>query len=116
MIRGSLMKKCSFSAVALIIAVVFLAAGCARMPTQKRSSAVITKYFKKYAKKFPETVYGKIGVKEVEVTGQEEIHKHMVAVESFLTLKDGSVQRIDATLEKGPFGWKFISWENATGM
>ncbi|MFA4875302.1 MAG: hypothetical protein WC956_01050 [bacterium] len=110
------MKRRSIFLIALAVSIALMGAGCARMPTQKRSANVIKSYLHKYGKKFPETPYGKPGVKEVEVTGRQEIHKHLVAVESFVTLKDGAVQRVNATLEKGPLGWRFISWENATGM
>jgi len=99
---------------AIIALAAFLACGCARMPKPDRSAKVIKKYFKKYGKQYPTTVYGKSKVKEVDVTGQEEIHKHLVAVESFLTLEDGQVQRIYATLEKRPWGWRFVSWELAS--
>lgn len=110
------MKKI-FKASCLLLIASLMLAGCARMPTAKRSAHLIKHHFKKYAKKYPATSYGKAGVKEVEITGQQEIHKHYVAVESFVTLGDGSVQRVDATLEKGPLGWRFVSWENeSSGM
>ncbi len=86
---------------------------CAREPKPGTSAKLIRKYFKKYGKEFPQTVYGKSKLEEVEITGQAEIHKGLVAVESFVTLEDGTVRRIYATIEKGPFGWwKFVSWEN----
>ncbi len=98
---------------ALIILAAFLVVGCARTPQPKTSAKLIKKYFKKYGKKYPTTIYGQNRVKEVEITGQEEIHRHLVALNSFLTLQNGEVQRIHVTLEKGPFGWKFVSWELA---
>ncbi|MBN1283268.1 MAG: hypothetical protein JXA24_05810 [Proteobacteria bacterium] len=98
---------------ALIVLAAFFVAGCARTPEPKTSQKVIRSYFKKYGKKYPTTVYGKSKVRDVEVTGTDEIRKHLVAVDSFLTLADGQVQRIHATLQKGPFGWKFVSWELA---
>lgn len=98
---------------ALIVLAAFLVAGCARTPQPKTSAKLIKKHFKKYGKKYPSTIYGQNRVKEVEITGQEEIHKHLVALDSFLTLQNGEVQRIHVTLEKGPFGWKFVSWELA---
>ena len=99
--------------LALIVLAVFLVAGCARTPPPKTSQKVIKKYFKKYGKKYKATVYGQNHVKDVDITGVEEIHRHLVAVDSFLTLDSGEVQRIFVTLEKGPFGWKFVSWELA---
>lgn len=91
-------------------------AGCARLPKPERSANLIKHHFKKYSKKYPNTVYGKSSVKNVEVLNQSEIHKKLVAVSAFITLSDDSVQRISATIQKGPTGWRFISWENDTGM
>ena len=109
--------KPTFRTVAAILMLAFLAGACARMPRPKTSAKLIRKHFKKYGKEYPTTVYGKSKVAEVEVTDQSEIHKNLVAVESFVTLKDGTVRRIYATVEKGPFGWwKFVSWENVAGM
>jgi ABC-type oligopeptide transport system substrate-binding subunit len=107
-------RKILHLAVALLAIAALLGAGCARQPSAKKSSNIIKHSFKKYGKKYPNTVYGRNPVKEVEVTGQQEIHKGLVAVESFVTLSDGDVQRVHATLERGPLGWKFTSWENET--
>jgi hypothetical protein len=104
-------SKLKTIAAILLIAICFVA--CARQPKPSTSAKLIRKHFKKYGKKYPDTIYGRSKVAEVEVTDQSEIHKSLVAVESFVTLEDGNVRRIYATLEKGPFGWwKFISWEN----
>jgi type IV secretory pathway component VirB8 len=100
------------AAIAIALALCFTA--CARMPSTAKSAKVIKKYFNKYGKKYPDTEYGKNRVQEVEITDRQEIHKHFVAVESFVTLKDGTIRRIYATLEKGPLGWRFVSWENIT--
>ena len=111
---GAFYMKRSARIVLIVVLAAFVVAGCARMPKPERSAKVIKGHFKKYGKRYPTTIYGKEKVKEVEITGQEEIHKNMVAVESFITLGDGEVQRIYATLERGPFGWRFVSWEHAT--
>jgi hypothetical protein len=105
--------KSKLRIVAVVAILAFCFVSCARMPKSETSAKLIRKHFKKYGKKFPQTVYGKSKVSEVEITGQSEIHKHFVAVESFVTLEGGEVRRIYATVEKGPFGWwKFVSWEN----
>ena len=113
MLAGCAMKR-TLQIAAIAVMAAFLAAGCARMPKPERSAKVIKSFFKKYGKKYPTTAYGEYGVKEIDITDQSEIHKHLVAVESFITLGDGQVQRIYATLEKGPLGWRFISWELAS--
>jgi len=99
---------------ALIVLAAFLVAGCARMPEPKTSARIMRSYFKKYGNKYPTTIYGQSRVKEIDITGQQEIHKHLVAVDSFITLENGHVQRVHATIEKGPFGWRFVSWELAS--
>jgi hypothetical protein len=109
---GTMNRIIRTAAIAIALALCFTA--CARMPTPAKSAKVIKKHFKKYGKKYPDTVYGKSKVQEVDITDQQEIHKHFVAVESFVTLEDGTVRRIYATLEKYPFGWRFVSWENVS--
>ena len=99
-------------ALALMTAMFF--ASCARLPTTVSTSGLTKSHFKKYGKKFPDTIYGKNKVKDVEVTSTKEVHKGLAAVEMFITLSDGSVQRIHATIERKPTGWRFVSWENAT--
>lgn len=109
------MKRSSkIIAVALLVSITMLI-GCARVPSTKRTSHIINTYFKKYGKKYHDTVYGKSHVKEVDVRSIQEIHKHLVAVEAFITMESGDVTRISATIEKGPLGWRFISWENSSG-
>ena len=103
--------KRSLKTSVVILAALALMASCARVPSTKRSSRILLSHFKKYAKKYPDTVYGQHGVTEAEITEQNEIHKHLVAVKAFITLGDGSVQRVHATVEKGPLGWRFVSWE-----
>ena len=104
----------TFALAFLVLAL--LAGGCARVPTEKNSAKIIQKFFTKYGKKYPETAFGKGKVGQVDITSRQEIHKHLVAVDAFITTKDGNVQRVNTTLGKGPFGWKFISWENATNL
>ena len=99
-----------------LVAIALCCSACARMPKPKRSASLIQHHFNWYGKKYPDTVYGKTKVKSVEITGQQEIHKNLVAVEAFITLSDDAIQRIHATIEKGPLYWRFVSWENATGM
>ncbi len=101
-----------------ILPILFLAllmASCARVPSTSRSQRLLTKHFKKYAKEYPETIYGLHGVEEVEITREYEIHKNYIGLEAFITLRNADVKRILATVEKGPFGWRFLSWENTSG-
>lgn len=110
------MKRSLKTAAILVLVVAFLGAGCARQPQPKKSANIMRSYFTKYGKKYPATPFGQSKIGTVEVLGQQEIHKGLVAVESFLTFKDGSVQRIQATLKRTPLGWRFSSWENSTNL
>lgn len=104
--------------LAVVVMVAFLAApACARQPKAATGAKVIGKYFKKYGKKYKQTIFWTGGgIREVEVTKQEEIHKNLAAIQAFITLKDSSVQRVSVSMERGPFGWRFVSWENDTNL
>ena len=115
MLVANPMKRISSLAIVLLLATPLAFGGCARQPSQKKSASIIQHFFNKYGKKYPNTIYGKGRVKEVQITNQQEIHRGLVAVESFVTLGDGNVERVHATLENGPLGWHFVSWENDVG-
>ena len=85
------------------------------MPSNKRAQSAVHSYFKKYAKKYPSTSFGQHKVTEVEIIKQNEIKRNFVALEAYLTLGDGSLRKIYATLEKRALIWKFVSWENPEG-
>lgn len=116
MLTNCFMRYIVRTTAILLFLLIAFTTSCARMPSTERSAKILRSSFKKYGKKYPDTVYGKSHVKEVEITSRTEVHKHLVSVEAFITLEDGTVQRIYATVERGPMGWRFISWENATGM
>ena len=103
--------------IALILVLMMIAAACGgRVPKPSRSQKIIQKYFKKYAKKYPDSIYGKARVTKVEIDRQEEIRKNCAAIDAYLSLGDGTLKKIDVTIEKGPLGWRFLSWEDATGL
>ena len=110
------MKRILAISACLIFALGALGSGCARQPEQKKSAKLMRNYFQKYGKKYPNTPFGQSRVDSVDILGQKEIHKGLVAVESFLTFKDGTVQRVQATIKRTPLGWRFSSWENATNL
>ena len=106
-------KKEIVAIAAAAIIIPAMGSSCARQPSSARSEKIIKSHFKKYGKKFKQSDYGSNPVDKVEVRSQQEIHKKLVAIEAFITLKDGTVKLIHATVEKGPIGWRFVSWENA---
>lgn len=102
--------------IALFIALAFTLCACGRLPSPSRSQDLIYGHFKKYAKKYKDTVYGQQGIKKVEIDAQREIRKHFAAVDAYVTLNDGTLKKIHASLQKKSLGWRFISWEDATGL
>jgi len=104
-----LMKR----ALALLIALTFIAGGaaCARKPEVKVAKRKIHKFFLKYGKEFPETVYGKHPVTDVDVSTREEIHKNLIAADAYLSLSGGDMQKVSVTLERRFIRWKVVSWE-----
>lgn len=97
----------------LITAVMILSVtSCARMPKAKTAEKKIYKFFHKYGKKYPDTIYGTMPVKSVEVTDMEEIHKHFISADAFLMLGETEVAKINATLERKALRWRVVSWEN----
>lgn len=103
--------------IALAITLMMILAACGgRVPKPATSQKIIHHFFKKYAKKYPTTIYGQNGVKKVEVESTTEIRKKFAAVEAYVVLGDGNLRKINASVEKGPFGWRFVSWEDATGL
>jgi hypothetical protein len=100
--------------IALLIAFVFIlsATSCARMPKTKTAERKISKFFQKYGKKYPDTIYGKLPVKSAEVTDMGEIHKNMVSADAYLMMGETDVKKINATLERRALRWRVVSWEN----
>jgi hypothetical protein len=100
-------------ALALLTALTFItgSTACARKPEVKVAQRKIQKFFLKYGKEFPETVYGKHPVTDVDVSSQEEIHKNLIATDAYLSLSGGDMQKVSVTLERRFIRWKIISWE-----
>lgn len=69
-------------------------------------------YFKKYAKKYPESAIGQAPVEEIRILHMEEIHKYNVAAYALLDLRSGTALQTRFTFLKKPFGWRAVSWEN----
>ncbi|MBU0706688.1 hypothetical protein KJ807_05750 [Patescibacteria group bacterium] len=98
--------------IVLILLPTFTLQGCARAPKKSTAERVILKYYKKYGKKYPETIYGQYPVKEVEVTESHEIHKHMIEATAFITFKNDELKRVSVTIERPNYWWKVVSWED----
>ncbi|MDO8527538.1 MAG: hypothetical protein Q7T03_07625 [Deltaproteobacteria bacterium] len=101
-----------FLVMVLGLTLTMLVAGCAgRLPSNSKSTSLIRKYFNKYAKKYPESTFGAKKVANVEILSTDEIHKHLVSVLAFVTMSS-DVHKVRVSIEKGPFGWRYVDWEN----
>lgn len=99
----------------LVLCLVMLVACGGRLPTTSKSTSLIRKHFNKYGKKYEASPFGHKKVTNVEILGVEEIHKHLVSVQAFVTLEGSEVHKVRVTIEKGPFGWRYVAWENLGG-
>lgn len=96
--------------------VLWLTTACGgRLPQTKRSTEIIRKHFTKYAKKYSTSPFGHKKVTAVEILEVKEIRKHLVYTISFVTMEGPEVFKVRVTLEKGPFGWRYVAWENVGG-
>ena len=88
------------------------AASCARQPSAKTAEHKIKKFFVKYGKNYPETEYGKNKATDVDILGQEEIHKNLVATQALVTLGTSEIKKVSVTIEKKAWVCHIVSWEN----
>lgn len=102
--------------LALCGCLIFLNLACAgRLPSQTKTTKIIRKHFHQYGKEYKESPFGNKKVTNVELLTTEEIHKHLIAVQSFVTIEGPEVFKVRVVIEKGPFGWRYIAWENLSG-
>lgn len=101
--------------VLLMTICLFTLVACSgRLPSSSRATGLIRKHFNHYGKEYEKSPFGDKKVTNVEILQINEIHKKLVAVLTFVTLSGSEVFKVRVTLEKGPFGWRYVSWENMT--
>lgn len=103
-------KKIIFTLLGL-----FLLACGGRLPTQSTTKNIIRKHFNHYGRDYKKSPFGGKKVTNVEILKVEEIHKHWVSAISFVTIEGPEVFKVRVVVEKGPFGWRYVSWENLSG-
>lgn len=107
------MKKiATIATVILIAASIALSASCSRQPSNKRAASIMQGFFKKYSKKYPESVIGQYPVENIDILHIDEIHKGLVAIYAILGLDGGMAIQTRFTIIKKPFAWRAVSWEN----
>lgn len=87
--------------------------GCAgRQPSIQKAQRLAQSYFKRYGRKYKDTVFGQHQVTAVDVHHMEEFHKHYVHADATLSLQDGGTERVRVAIEKKlPGGWRIVGWE-----
>lgn len=95
----------------LLIAVFCSACG-ARIPSEVKTASIARKYFAKYGKKYPQTVFGQNKVSEVQVDIVKELQKDLANSLVRLKLDNGTEVPIILTMiRKYPRGWRASGWE-----
>ena len=99
----------------MLLLILFILPGLAcagRQPKADRTVKLLTSYFSKYGKKFPDSFYGRSKVVSVRMVDIQELHKGYLHALADITLEDKSHQLVRVALEKKlPVGWKVVAWE-----
>ncbi len=101
------MKKIMFS----LILILSLAACGGQIPSAETAHGILTKNFKKYGHKYKVSDFGKYPLDHVEIIEVRGMQNNWAEVAAYTILTGGPVYKVRATLQKKPFGWKFVSWE-----
>ena len=113
MLRVLVMKKIIRLTLVLLILVSFgITSACGRQPTPKRTADIMESFFKKYGKEYPESIFGQTQLQGVQILHIDEVHKNLVAVYAILELQNGMAMQTRFSIQKKPFGWRAVSWEN----
>lgn len=104
-----------FKISATILLILMLAACGGRLPTTAKTQSILRHHFQKYGKKYKESPFHNKKITNIEVLKMDEIHKNLIVAQSFVTIEGPEVFQVRMTIEKGPFGWRYVSWENLSG-
>lgn len=97
--------------ILLLVASLFIATACARVPSTKTSHHVIEKYFHKYGKHYKKSDFGINQIESVSVIETKEIHKQLAAVTAEVKLQNGPIYMVRCMIERKTLGWYLASWE-----
>lgn len=105
------MKKIIAFALVLLLSAPLASCG-GRVPSAHTAHSMTAGFFKKYGKKYKDSLFGRIPVNKVEIYRIKEQSRHLAEVEAFVNFSDGEMARVLVTTKKKPpFGWYVISWE-----
>jgi RecB family exonuclease len=83
-----------------------------RLPEPKQIQTLTQKFFNRYGKTYPETVFGQHNLNKVQINSVREISYHVAYADLVLLFKDGKMGRsLVKITKKFPKGWRVTSWE-----
>ena len=99
--------------ILLLLSLSLVACG-GRVPSQPKTASIAQKFFKKYGKKYKESIFASNPVSSVEVKDVQELQKDIATSFLLVKLADGSEVPVVMTLiRKPPLGWRTNGWEMA---
>lgn len=98
--------------LSLLLSFAFVVACGGRVPKDIKTAKLSRSYFKKYGKKYSETVFHKNPVAAVDIEKTQELQKDVAT--SFVVLDMAQGEKIPVLLtmiRKFPLGWRITGWE-----
>lgn len=106
------MMKKGFSTLILILVLFPLISCGGRIPSTKTAHSMAEHYFKRYARQYKTSLFGKSPISKIEINHIKEDSYHVADVDAFVNFQSGEVARVLMTVKNtAPLGWKIISWE-----
>lgn len=84
----------------------------ARLPSPKQIQTVTQKFFNRYGRRYPDTVFGQRNLNTVQINSVREVSRNVAYADLVLQFKDGKFGRsLVKITKKFPKGWHVTSWE-----
>ena len=98
--------------VCLSLVFLFCSACASRIPSAKTAQSASTSYFKHYAHKYPDSVFGHKNFANTTINSVEEISYRYALIDSIVQFADGKQGRALLRMQNNfPRGWRVVSWE-----
>lgn len=98
--------------ILLVTLLAFMAACGGRIPSDVKTANLTRGYFKKYGKKYKDTIFYNNQVAAVEVKQTQELQKNVATSFVLVDLQEGQeVPMILNIIRKFPLGWRITGWE-----
>lgn len=98
--------------LSLLLSLSLVLACGSRVPKDVKTAKLSRSYFKKYGKKYPETMFHQNSVAAVDIQKTQELQKDVATSFVVLELAKGEKVPILLTMiRKFPLGWRITGWE-----